>query len=84
MTGAGYRIETDASEIEKNKKGSTVEAKQGIFYQNVNLDVVKAKNFSTQVVWKAAVEGEENDGSSATLIPATLGAIGFAYAALAF
>ena len=80
MTGAGYRTESDAAEIEKIKKGETVEAKQGIYYKD-SQNVAKAKNVDTNVVWKAAVEGEEE--GSASLIPA-LGAIAFAIATLAF
>ena len=79
MTGAGSRIETDAAEIEKLKKGTTTAAKQGIYFKNA--ESVKASNVSTEVVWKAVVEGEEE--GSASLIP-TLGAIGLAIASLAF
>ena len=80
MTGAGYKMETTAADIEREKKGESVESKQGIVYQT-KASVLKGKNFDTKVIWKPDVGDDSN--SSASLISA-FGAIFFGVATLAF
>ena len=80
ITGAGYSMITEAAEIEKEKKGDSFDARQGIYYKNAAGEEL-ATDRETKVIWKAAVKGE-ND-RSASLVSA-LGAIAFGIATLAF
>ena len=80
MTGAGYTMQTTVDDIEREKKGDSFEAKQGIVYEN-KVSILKAATADTKVIWKPAVGDDEN--GSASLISA-FGAIFFGVATLAF